>query len=196
MKPDQVPVVTVDQPLFAVAKPIQWQWPETFGEDKYIVILGGVHIEMAAFKTIGNLLKESGWIAVLTEAGIASSGTAESFLSASNVTKTRLAHQVMACTLYKLLQCAYNQYKDDYSTASDIEEFENWRTEKENSHPQFHFWSQVLTIEILVLEFIRSIRETNFELYRESLSCPLFLCTRSYTLCPMAVSTSQRHCYD
>ena len=28
----------------------------------------------------------------------------------------------------------------------------------------------MLTIEILVLEFIRSIRETNFELYRESLS--------------------------
>ena len=72
--------------------------------------------------------------------------------------------------LYKLLQCAYNQYKEDYSTASDIEEFENWRTEKENSHLQFHFWSQVLIIEILVLEFICSIRETNFELYRESLS--------------------------
>ena len=35
---------------------------------------------MAAFKAIGNLLKESGWTAVLTEARIASSGTAESFL--------------------------------------------------------------------------------------------------------------------
>ena len=106
LRPDQTPVVTDDQPLFAVAKQIQWQWPETFGEDKYIVILGGLHIEMAAFMTIGNLLKESGWTAVLTEAGIASSGTAESFLSASSVTKTRLAHQVTACTLYKLLQCA------------------------------------------------------------------------------------------
>ena len=79
LRPDQITVVTVDQPLFAVAKQIQWQWPETFGEDKYIVILGGVHIEMAAFKTIGNLLKESWWTAVLTEAGIASSGTAEPF---------------------------------------------------------------------------------------------------------------------
>ena len=72
LRPDQTPVVTVDQPLFAVAKQIQWQWPETFGEGKYIVILGGLHIEMAAFKTIGNLLKESGWTAVSTEAGIAS----------------------------------------------------------------------------------------------------------------------------
>ena len=98
LRPDQIPVVTVDQPLLAVAKQIQW--PETFGEDKYIVILGDLHIiKMAAFKTIGNLLKERGWTAVLTEAGIASSGSAESFLSASSVTKTRLAHQVTACRL-------------------------------------------------------------------------------------------------
>ena len=93
-----------------------------------------------------------------------------SFLSASSVTKTRLAHQVTACTLFKVLQCAYDQYKDDNSSASAIEEFENWRMEKENSHSQFQFWSQVLTIEILVLEFKRSIRETNFDLFIESLS--------------------------
>ena len=108
MRSDQVTFVTVDQPLFAVAKQIQWQWPETFGEDKYIVISEGLHIEMAAFKTIGNLLKESGWTAVLTEAGIASSGTAESFLSASRIIKIRLVHQVTACTFYNLLQCAYD----------------------------------------------------------------------------------------
>ena len=72
------------------------------------MILGGLHIEMAAFKTIGNLLKESGWTAVLTEAGIASSGTAESFLSASSITKTRLVHQVTDCMHYKLLQCVYD----------------------------------------------------------------------------------------
>ena len=76
-RPDQVPIVTLYQPLFAIAKPIQWQWPETFGEDKFIVILGCLHIESAAFKTIGNLLfNKSGWTAVLTEAWITSSGTA------------------------------------------------------------------------------------------------------------------------
>ena len=68
------------------------------------MILGGLYIEVAAFKTIGNLLKGSGWTTVLTEAGIASSGTAASFLSVSSITKIRLVHQVTACTLYKLLQ--------------------------------------------------------------------------------------------
>ena len=76
LRPDQVLVVTVDQPLFAIAKQIQWQWPETFGEDKFIVILGCLHIEIVAFKTIENVFNKSGWTAVLTEAVIASSGTA------------------------------------------------------------------------------------------------------------------------
>ena len=81
-----------------------------------------------------------------------------------------IAHYVTACMFYKLLQCSYNQYKDDNSSVSNTEQFENWRTEKENSHAQLRFWSQVLTIEILVLVFIRSIRETNFNLYRKSMS--------------------------
>ena len=93
---DQIPVVTADQPLFALAKQIRWQWPEFYGEDKFIIMFGGLHIEMAAFKAIDGLLKDSGWTTALTEAGIASSGTAESFLTASSVTKTRLAHQVTA----------------------------------------------------------------------------------------------------
>ena len=29
LNPGQVPIVAVDQPLYAVAKQIQWNWPET-----------------------------------------------------------------------------------------------------------------------------------------------------------------------
>ena len=65
-------------------------------------MFGGLHVEMAVFKAIDGLLKDSGWTTALTEAGIASSGTAESFLTVSCVTKTRLAHQVTACALFKL----------------------------------------------------------------------------------------------
>ena len=59
----------------------------------------GLHIEMTAFKSIGSLLKGSGWTSALTEARVASSGTAESFLSASSVTRTRQAHQITAVSL-------------------------------------------------------------------------------------------------
>jgi hypothetical protein len=53
VNPGQVPVITVDQPLFAIAKIIQWNWPESYGEDKFVVLLGGLHIEMAALATLG-----------------------------------------------------------------------------------------------------------------------------------------------
>ena len=76
LNPGQTPDMAVDQPLIALAKQIQWQWPNTYGEDKFIVMFGGLHIEMAAFRLLGDLLKGSGWTGALTEAGIATSGTA------------------------------------------------------------------------------------------------------------------------
>ena len=88
LNPNEIPVITADQPIYAVLKQIQWQWPEQYGENKlnFVIIFGGLHIEMAALKSIGTLLQSSGWTSVIVEAGIASSGTAESFLSASSVT--------------------------------------------------------------------------------------------------------------
>ena len=62
---DQIPVVTADQPLFAIAKQIQWQWPEFYGEDKFIILFWALHIERAVFKAIGGLLRNSGWTTAL-----------------------------------------------------------------------------------------------------------------------------------
>ena len=47
LNPGQTPVVTFDQPLFALAKQIQCKWPQEYGEQKFVVIFGGLHIEMA-----------------------------------------------------------------------------------------------------------------------------------------------------
>ena len=71
-----------------------------FGEDQFVVMLGGLHIEMASFKALGNWLDGSGWADVLVQAGVAKSGTADSFLKASHITRTRHAHQVTAATLF------------------------------------------------------------------------------------------------
>ena len=57
--------------------------------------MGGLHIEMAALKAIGNWLEDSGWTSALTEAGIASSGKADSFMlhmSQEHGTHTKLQH--------------------------------------------------------------------------------------------------------
>ena len=49
-------------------------------------MLGGLHTEMVALKSIGTLLKDSGWTGALVETGIASPGTADSFLKAPIIT--------------------------------------------------------------------------------------------------------------
>ena len=61
----------VDQSLYALAKQIQGKWSEKYGEDKFVLMLGGLHIEMTALKTIGDWLQGSGWAQALVQAGIA-----------------------------------------------------------------------------------------------------------------------------
>ena len=39
----------------------QWNWPDTYGGDKFVTIPGGLHIEMATLSTLGNWLEDSGW---------------------------------------------------------------------------------------------------------------------------------------
>ena len=52
LNPGQTPVMVSDQLLFALAKQIQWQWPESYGKYKFVVMLGGLNLEMAALKWI------------------------------------------------------------------------------------------------------------------------------------------------
>ncbi|CAG2225317.1 unnamed protein product [Mytilus edulis] len=90
--------------------------------------------------------------------------------AASHVTKTRRAHQVTACTLYRLLSNAYCQYKDVLRDDEVTLEFEDWCLERSKESPHFKFWYTTLRFELTVLIFIRSIREANFSLYIEALS--------------------------
>ena len=53
LNPGQIPVIALDQPLYAIGKQIQWKWRKEFGEDHLVLMMGGLHIEMAAFKVLG-----------------------------------------------------------------------------------------------------------------------------------------------
>ena len=43
--PGQRPVLGADQPLYAIAKQLQWKFPDTLGEDKMVLMMGALHIE-------------------------------------------------------------------------------------------------------------------------------------------------------
>ena len=65
----------MDQPLYALAKEIQWSFPNELDENVFVVMLGGLHIEMAALKLLGDWLNGSGWI---ESADIVRKGVADS----------------------------------------------------------------------------------------------------------------------
>ena len=104
----------MDQPLYTLAKQIQWSWPASHGEDQFVVMFGGLHIEMAALIALGDLLENSTWLDRGNHTGIQASlatpGRAYSFLKASHVIRTRRAHQITDCSLYLLQQKAYTEY--------------------------------------------------------------------------------------
>ena len=90
LNPGQIPVVTGDQPIFALLKLIQSKYPNLYGEDKLVVMMGGLHIEMAAQAQVGKLLAGSGIENILVESGVTTPGRVQSFLSCSHMKRTRL----------------------------------------------------------------------------------------------------------
>ncbi|KAG0723068.1 hypothetical protein GWK47_043326 [Chionoecetes opilio] len=170
LNPGQIPVLTCDQPLYILAKQIQWSWPTSYGEDRFVVMFGGLHIEMASLKVLGDLLEGSGWTGALVQAGVATSGTADSFLKASHVTRTRRAHQVTASSLYVLQQSAYSEHIQTLEDASEVVPFEDWCDASSDACPQFQFWYFILQLELAVMVYVRAIREADFLLYIEPLS--------------------------
>ena len=94
LNPEQLSIMACDCPIFAQCKLIQWRWPDLYGEDKLIIMFGGLHMDKALWNTVGDLLCKSGWTDVLVETNVATSGTADSYLNATHITRTRHAHQV------------------------------------------------------------------------------------------------------
>ena len=93
---EQAVVMAFDQPIRGLAKEIQWRYADTMGEDKLVVMLGGLLIELAVLKAIGSLLLGSGWTEAIAQAEITTTGRAESLVTSTHITRTRYIHQVTA----------------------------------------------------------------------------------------------------
>ena len=116
--------------------------------------------------SLGDWLKEAEWCHVISEVDIATSGKAESFLTASHVKRTRYGHEVTAAVLHILMNKSYQEH---WFSTRVPRNFEDWKKAQEKEFPQFRFWSTTLNLELLLLEFVRSIRSADFSLYKESI---------------------------
>ena len=131
-------VVAMDLPLYALAKRIHWQWSDQYG----ILMLGRFHKEMAFFSALGDWVDASHWIKSPLQ------------LLGNKVSRLRCAHEVSVCSLDILMRRAYNQ--ENQSKDWQLE------SEKEEQCPQFRFWSLTKEMELLLLQFNRSLRAGNF----------------------------------
>ena len=171
LNPGQTPILTVDEPLFALCKQLQLQHPETLGEDKIFIMLGQLHIEMCIQSMLAMLLESSGWSAALTAAGIASPGRAESLARGSHdVNLAGYAHEVTCATLHNLMVDAYTEEMAGKEFLMQTIPLEQWKANCEEEHPVFFYWSLILKLEIIYRIFMRSLREANFDLYKEALA--------------------------
>ena len=135
-------------------------------EDKLVIMLGGLHIELAVLKAIGSWLSGSGWTEAVAKAGITSAGRAESLVTSAHITRTRYAHQVTASSLYILQQRAYKKYLE---SVEDAFSFPDWCKDQAKKIPQFQFWNMTLKFELLILILVRSFRQSDFTLYLSAL---------------------------
>ena len=163
LNPGQSPVLGADQPLYAIAKQLQWMFPDTLGEDKVVLMMGALHIEDKMHQMIGKLLRDSGWSNILTQAQVLTSGRAQSVLDEHHIKRTRYAHQVSVMGLYMLRQKSYSTYCS--SVQGPPESLEIWSERLRTDNPMFMFWSTVMDLELLMCRFIRSLREGDFRLY-------------------------------
>ena len=100
LNPFQTPVIAFDQPLYAIGKTIQWNFPNKYGPAKLILMLGPLHTEMAYLSVLGDWFANSGWTTLsIHNADVTHSGVAQSLLSGHGVVRTKYSHQLTACTL-------------------------------------------------------------------------------------------------
>lgn len=123
-----------DQPLFMLAKRLQWKYPQTgHGDNSYLGTLGTMHTENILWGVCGKWLDGSGWITAPTNSGISTSGKAQSFIGVFHINRTRYAHQVSVAALYIIMKKPYDHYVDSAIKSDDDDlftpSFDEWLKE-------------------------------------------------------------------
>ncbi|VDI63778.1 Hypothetical predicted protein [Mytilus galloprovincialis] len=98
--PGQIPVITCAQPPYALVISAQRNWPNRFSEEHILILFGSLHIEIAALRTIGDWLDNTGVTSALSQANIASSGTADSFFESVPCLQNTTRPRSCKCTVH------------------------------------------------------------------------------------------------
>ena len=165
----QAPVIVVDQPMYSLPKKLQWNFPVTHGEDKYVVFLGGMHVKLTVDKCLGNWLEGSGWTTVVTtNSGIASGGTAD-WLFPQNVSSWKHKACLSAhCSCIVHGPCIFALWRQGTGW---------WSCGLHSMEEKTLRWTSicllVLELGLSVINFLKAIHSGNFEDYIQSIRQPI-----------------------
>ncbi len=70
---------------------------------------------------------------------------------------------------------------------------ERWCEVQSQQNPQFDYWLKILSLEIILLLYIRAIGEGNFQLYIAIKNYPMDVCIKSHALLEMTTSSHSGH---
>ena len=160
--PGQTPVQGMDQPIYAIAKQIQWKWTDTLGGDKFVLMLGACWWKQ--LRDSWYLVDGSGFSYVISEAGVLTSCCAETVSSPTpdhDLKRMQYVHQVflLAGSILK------NETFEGLQASDSVCQKDEWDASMRNESRQFAYWSLVLDLEMLHCRFVRSLREGDFDLY-------------------------------
>lgn len=127
VNPGQAILIAMDLPLFAIGKHIQWAYPDKYGEDKYFLTLGDLHIEQMFYAMLDKYFDGSGFVEILEQVRVNPYGIAK-------IKRTRNAHHIFATVLHAKLNDAYDIYKSDEEFPLS---FSNWCDQRCEDSPQF-----------------------------------------------------------
>ena len=76
-----------------------------------------------------------------------------------------------AAALYILQHRAYNHYcLGETRDAVELPAFEDWCRQRRDNIPQFLYWATVLELELLVLVYVRSLRQGSLMMHLDALT--------------------------
>ena len=98
-----------DQPLYAWKKKLQWAYPDGFSKDRYLAVMGGIHLELHLLKINGQLVTGSGLDGIMDTAKLSYIGLKTAFCDVNDIKKALYAVEVVVICLYKQLSLAHSE---------------------------------------------------------------------------------------
>ena len=149
INPGQIPVDTCDQPVYALAKEIQWRYPNDFSDNQYFAIFGGLHIEQSLLGIHGELIAGSGLAKILEVNDLSTIGVSAASLDVSEIKRSRYCMQVS-------LGAIYHKLKEAHKNSKSLLPVFDWLNKRAVNSEMCFYWKIIFQLEMEILIFVRS----------------------------------------